>query len=305
MYAAGVQRFIVSPNEQAAETPYMIHNINATQQAFNLASVRTRSVSGDAELTRADIVRNADTIKNVRLWDHQPLLDTFGQIQELRTYYDFASVDNDRYMVNGALRQVMLSARELNSNSLPNRTWINEHLTFTHGYGITLGPVNEVTSEGLPILFVKDIPPQSSVSTDIDVKEPSIYFGELTNDYVLVNTSAKEFHYSKGDQNVETTYTGADGVRIGGIAGKVLFALGFQSLQILFSNDVTSDTRVLYHRNIADRAMTIAPFLQTTDPYLWCRRRAGWSGSRRYTTTPLSLPTARRPGSTTFATQSR
>ena len=134
----------------------------------------------------------------MRLWDHQPLLDTFGQIQELRTYYDFASVDNDRYTINGELRQVMLSARELNSESLPNRTWINEHLTFTHGYGITLGPVNEVTQEGLPMLFVKDIPPQSSVPGDIDVKEPSIYFGELTNNYVLVNTNAKEFHYSKG-----------------------------------------------------------------------------------------------------------
>ena len=242
LYAAGIQRFVVSPNEQAAETPYMIHNIEATRRAFNLAAVRTRNVSGDAELTREDIERNADTIKNVRLWDHQPLLDTFGQIQELRTYYDFVSVDNDRYTVNGQLRQVMLSARELNPASLPNRTWINEHLTFTHGYGITLGPVNEVTPEGLPILFVKDIPPQSSVPADIDVKEPSIYFGELTNNYVLVNTKAKEFHYSKGEQNVETTYTGTDGVRIGGLGRKLLFSLGFQSLQILFSNDITPET---------------------------------------------------------------
>ncbi|MEO6577847.1 MAG: UPF0182 family protein, partial [Candidatus Limnocylindria bacterium] len=269
LYAAGVQRFVVSPNEQAAEMPYMVHNIEATRQAFNLASVRIRQVSGDAELTRADIDRNADTIKNVRLWDHQPLLDTFGQIQELRTYYDFVSVDNDRYTVNGELRQVMLSARELNPESLPNRTWINEHLTFTHGYGITLGPVNDVTEEGLPILFVKDIPPQSSVAADIHVKEPSIYFGEVTNNYVLVNTRAKEFHYSKGDQNVETTYSGADGVRMGGIGRKLIFSLGFQSLQILFSNDITPETRVLYHRNITDRVATIAPFLRyDEDPYL-------------------------------------
>ncbi|HKY22476.1 MAG TPA: UPF0182 family protein [Vicinamibacterales bacterium] len=269
LYAAGIQRFIVSPNEQAAEMPYMVHNIEATRQAFNLASVRIRQVSGDAELTRADIERNADTIKNVRLWDHQPLLDTFGQIQELRTYYDFVSVDNDRYTVNGELRQVMLSARELNPESLPNRTWINEHLTFTHGYGITLGPVNEVTEEGLPILFVKDIPPQSTVPADIDVKEPSIYFGEVTNNYVLVNTKAKEFHYSKGEQNVETTYSGSDGVRIGGLGRKLIFSLGFQSLQILFSNDITPDTRVLYHRNITDRVVTIAPFLRyDEDPYL-------------------------------------
>jgi uncharacterized membrane protein (UPF0182 family) len=271
LYASAIQRFVVTPNEQAAETPYITHNIAATRQAFNLANVSTRNASGDAELTRDDIVRNADTIKNVRLWDHQPLLDTFGQIQELRTYYDFVSVDNDRYTINGELRQVMLSARELNSASLPNRTWINEHLTFTHGYGVTLGPVNEVTQEGLPILFVKDIPPHSSVPGNIDVKEPSIYFGELTNSYVLVNTNAKEFHYSKaeGEENVETVYSGTDGVHIGGLGRRLLFSLGFQSLQILFSNDITASSRILYHRNITDRVTTIAPFLRyDDDPYL-------------------------------------
>jgi uncharacterized membrane protein (UPF0182 family) len=295
LYAAGIQRFVVSPNEQAAERPYMIHNIEATRQAFNLAAVRTRNVSGDAELTRADIERNADTIKNVRLWDHQPLLDTFGQIQELRTYYDFVSVDNDRYIIDGELRQVMLSARELNPESLPNRTWINEHLTFTHGYGITLGPVNEVTPEGLPILFVKDIPPQSSVR-EIEVTEPSIYFGEVTNNYVLVNTRAKEFHYSRGEQNVETTYAGSDGVRIGGLGRKLIFSLGFQSLQILFSNDITPDTRVLYHRNIADRVTTIAPFLHyDEDPYLVASGgRLFWIQDAYTTTTeyPYSTPSA-------------
>ena len=297
-YAAGIQRFVVTPNEQAAETPYMTHNIAATRQAFNLATVRTRNFSGDAELTRADIDGNAETLKNVRLWDHQPLLETFGQIQELRTYYDFASVDNDRYTINGELRQVMLSARELNSESLPNRTWINEHLTFTHGYGITLGPVNEVTPEGLPILFVKDIPPQSTVPGDIDVKEPSIYFGELTNDYVLVNTNAKEFHYSKaeGEENVETVYSGADGVRIGGLARRLLFSIGFQSLQILFSNDITAESRVLYHRNITDRVTTIAPFLQYDDaPYLVVSEdRLFWIRDAYTTTTryPYSAPSA-------------
>jgi uncharacterized protein len=295
LYATAIQRFVVSPNEQAAETPYMAHNIEATRQAFNLAAVRTRNVSGDASLTSKDIERNADTIKNVRLWDHQPLLDPFGQIQELRTYYDFVSVDNDRYTVNGELRQVMLSARELNPESLPNRTWINEHLTFTHGYGITLGPVNEVTAEGLPILFVRDIPPQSSVRADIDVKEPSIYFGEVTNNYVLVNTRAKEFHYSRGEQNVETTYSGTDGVRIGGLGRKLVFSLGFQSLQILFSNDVTPDTRVLYHRNITDRVTTIAPFLRyDEDPYLVVSSegRLFWIRDAYTTTTryPYSTP---------------
>jgi uncharacterized membrane protein (UPF0182 family) len=257
--------------------------------------VRTRNVSGDADLTSADIERNADTIKNVRLWDHGPLLETFGQIQELRTYYDFASVDNDRYTINGELRQVMLSARELNSESLPNRTWINEHLTFTHGYGIALGPVNEVTSEGLPILFVRDIPLQSSVPSDLTVKEAGVYFGELTNNYVLVNTHAREFHYSKGEENVETTYAGADGVNVGGLARRLLFSLGFQSMQILFSNDITADSRILYHRNITDRVVTIAPFLRyDEDPYLVVSRdgRLYWIRDAYTTTTryPYSAP---------------
>jgi uncharacterized membrane protein (UPF0182 family) len=294
VYAAAVQRFVVSPNEQMAETPYMAHNIEATRRAFNLDNVQTRELSGDAELTRADIEANADTIKNVRLWDHKPLLDTFGQIQELRTYYDFASVDNDRYMINGQIRQVMLSARELNSESLPNRTWINERLTFTHGYGLTLGPVNEVTQEGLPVLFVKDIPPQSSVPADIDIKEPSIYFGELSSDYVLVDTNAHEFHYSRGDDNVETRYSGADGVRVGGLWRKLLFSLGFQSLQIFFSNDIVLESRILYHRNITDRLNTIAPFLRyDDDPYMVVSEgRLFWIRDA-YTTTdqyPYSTP---------------
>jgi uncharacterized membrane protein (UPF0182 family) len=287
LYAAAIQRFVVTPNEQAAEMPYIEHNIKATHQAFNLENVRTRNVSGDAELTREDIAQNADTIKNVRLWDHQPLLDTFGQIQELRTYYDFRTVDNDRYTIDGELRQVMLSARELNSESLPNRTWINEHLTFTHGYGMTLGPVNEVTSEGLPILFVRDIPIRSSVPRDIEVKQPSIYFGELTNDYAVVNTRTPEFHYSEGEKTVTATYDGRGGVRVGGLARRLLFSVGFQSLQILFSNDITSDSRILYHRNITDRVTTIAPFLRyDEDPYLvvgkdgrlfWIRDAYTWS----------------------------
>ena len=150
VYATTVQRFYVAPNEQVRETPFIQYNISATRAAFGLDAVEERQLSGDATLTRADLDRNADTIDNVPLWDHQPLLDTFSQIQEIRTYYDFVSVDNDRYTINGRYRQIMLSARELNSESLPNRTWINEQLTFTHGYGLTLGPVNEVTPEGLP-----------------------------------------------------------------------------------------------------------------------------------------------------------
>ena len=168
-----MQRFVIAPNEQVRETPYIEHNIKATRKAFALDNVEEREVSGDALLTRADIDANEATLGNVRLWDHEPLLQTFAQIQEIRTYYDFVSVHNDRYMIDGQYRQIMLSARELNSDSLPNRNWINERLTFTHGYGVTLGPVNQVTPEGLPVLFIKDLPPQSSV--DLKVDEASIY----------------------------------------------------------------------------------------------------------------------------------
>ena len=205
LYASFVQRFVVTPDEQNKEQPYIVHNIAATRKAYGLDRVEERELSGDAELSAADIVANAGTIENVRLWDHDVLRQTFGQLQEIRTYYDFEAVDNDRYMINGKLRQVMLSARELNTASMQNRSWVNERLTFTHGYGITLGPVNEVTTEGLPVLFIRDLPPVSTV--DLKVDQPSIYYGELANTantYALVKTRTAEFHYPRGDDNVTT-----------------------------------------------------------------------------------------------------
>jgi uncharacterized membrane protein (UPF0182 family) len=268
VYSSVVQRFIVTPNEQVRESPFIEHNIAATRRAFGLEDVEERPLSGDALLTRADIMNNAATLENVRLWDHQPLLETFGQIQEIRTYYDFASVDNDRYLINGALRQVMLSARELNSASLPNRTWVNERLTFTHGYGLTLGPVNQVTSEGLPVLFVRDLPPQTTV--DLKIDEPSIYFGELSNDYVIVRTRTREFHYPRGDDNEFTQYSGSGGVALDSLWRKLLFALRFGSYQIVLSDDIGPESRILFNRNIRDRIGTLAPFLRflDQDPYL-------------------------------------
>ena len=267
IYAAGLQRFVVAPNEQAREAPFIIHNIAATRDAFALERVEERELSGDAALTRRDLDANAVTLSNVPLWDHQPLKDTFSQIQEIRTYYDFVSVDNDRYMINGEYRQIMLSARELNTESLPNRNWINEHFTFTHGYGLTLGPVNQVTREGLPTLFIRDLPPESTV--DLPVTEPSVYFGELSNDHVFVKTKTKEFHYPKGEDNVYTTYEGTGGVGVGSFGRKLLFALRFRSMKTLLSDDLTSESRILYHRRIADRVRLIAPFLEyDSDPYL-------------------------------------
>ena len=266
-YAAAIQRFVVAPNEQVRETPYIVHNIAATRAAFALDRVEERELSGDGALSRDDIANNADTLRNVRLWDHQPLLDTFAQIQEIRTYYDFVSVDNDRYVINGEYRQIMLSARELNPASLPNRTWINERLAFTHGYGLTLGPVNQVTGEGLPVLFIKDLPPQSAV--DLKVDEPSIYFGELASDYVFVRTKAQEFHYPKGEDNVYTTYEGNGGIGIGTFWRKLLFSVRFASWKILLSDDITAESRILMRRNILDRVTSIAPFITfDADPYL-------------------------------------
>ncbi len=266
-YSSLLQRFVVTPNEQVRESPYLQHNIDATRRAFGLHAVEAQELSGDALLTRDDIARNATTLENVRLWDHQPLLDTFGQIQEIRTYYDFTSVDNDRYRLNGQNRQVMLSARELNSASLPNRTWVNERLTFTHGYGLTLGPVNQVTSEGLPELFVRNLPPETI--PELAITEPSIYFGELSNDYVIVKTKTREFHYPRGDDNVFTTYAGRGGVSMGTLWRKAAFAVRFGAYQMVLSDDIGPESRILLHRNIADRVRAIAPFLTyDRDPYL-------------------------------------
>jgi uncharacterized protein len=267
VYSTLLQRFVVTPNEQVRESPFIQHNIEATRRAFALDAVEERELSGDVLLTRDDIAENAATLENVRLWDHQPLLDTFGQIQEIRTYYDFVSVDNDRYTIDGRLRQVMLSARELNSTSLPNRTWVNERLTFTHGYGLTLGPVNQVTSEGLPVLFVRNIPPETDAS--IAISEPSIYFGELSNDYVIVRTDTREFHYPKGDENVFTQYAGRGGLALDSLWRKVIFAMRFGAYQMVLSDDITPESRILYNRNIGTRVRTLAPFLSfDADPYM-------------------------------------
>jgi len=266
-YSTVLQRFFVAPNEQVREEPFIQHNIHATRKSFDIDDVETRDLTGDADLTPTDIAANRATVDNVRLWDHGPLLDTFGQLQEIRTYYDFVSVDNDRYIIDGEQRQVMLSARELNSDALPNRTWVNERLTFTHGYGLTLGPVNQVTQEGLPELFIRNLPPETSAG--LDVTEPSIYFGQLSNEYVIAPTRTKEFHYPKGDENVFTHYNGTGGVPIASLWRKVLFALRFGSYQILLSDDMTDQSRILINRNIRDRVRLIAPFLSfDSDPYL-------------------------------------
>ena len=263
-----VQRFSVAPNELVKETPYIEHNIRATRQAFGLDLIEERELSGETTLTRQDIEQNKPTINNIRLWDHHPLLDTFAQIQEIRTYYEFQSVDNDRYLINGELQQTMISPREISIASLPNRNWINERLSFTHGFGLTLGPANQVTPEGLPVLFIKDLPPVTTVP-ELEVKSPEIYFGELSHEPVYVRTAAQEFNYPEGEQNVYTRYAGTGGVSLGSYWRRLLFATRFGDMKLLLSNDITAESRVLFHRSVRSRLRQIAPFLEfDEDPYM-------------------------------------
>jgi uncharacterized protein len=298
LYAGFVQTFSVTPNELDKETPYIVHNIAATRRAFALDRVQEKELSGDAELTADAVINNVGTMENVRLWDHQPLLQTFAQIQEIRPYYDFFNVDNDRYLIKGKYRQVMLSARELNTENMPNRSWVNERMQYTHGYGLTLGPVNQVTKEGLPVLLIRNIPPESTI--DLKVEEPSIYFGEISSSYVLVRTNQPEFHYPRqsGDENETTIYSGTGGVPIGSLARRFLFAIRFATTDILVTKALTPESRILFNRRISERVRLIAPFLEfDTDPYPVV------SGGRIFWMQDAYTTTAHYPYSKTAMTQ--
>jgi uncharacterized membrane protein (UPF0182 family) len=267
IFPYAIQRFVVAPTELTRELPQLRYHIKATRAAFGLDSIDSRELTGDAGLSLADVRANSATIQNVRLWDRGPLLETFGQLQEIRTYYDFISIDDDRYVINGSYRQVLLSPRELNSDALPKGTFINRHLTFTHGMGLTLGPVNEVTSEGLPVLFIKNLPPVSTVS--LKVTRPQIYFGELTDDHVFVNTRQTEFDYPSGEANIYSRYAGTGGVKVGGFLRRALFAMRFGAINVLLSGDISSESRVLYNRQVLPRVRTALPFLSfDPDPYM-------------------------------------
>ncbi len=265
-YPSIIQRLVVAPTELGRERPYILNHITATRVAWGIDSVVTRDLPGDVALSLADIRANGPTIENVRLWDREPLLQTFGQLQEIRTYYDFISVDDDRYVIDGRYRQVLLSARELNTGALPTRSFINDHLTFTHGMGLTLAPVNQVTTEGLPVLFVKDLPPATTGS--LRVQRPQIYYGELTNEYAIVGTRLPEFDHPSGEENVTAAYEGRGGVPLT-FWRRTVLAWHFASLKMLLSADITSSSRILYRRNIEERARRALPFLRLdNDPYL-------------------------------------
>jgi uncharacterized membrane protein (UPF0182 family) len=269
IYPALLQRFRVTPNELAAERPFIERGIAMTRRAYGLDRIEEREFPADEALDARALERNAPTIRNIRLWDHRPLLRTFAQLQEIRPYYKFVDVDNDRYRLQGEYRQLMLSPRELSYQHLQTRggSWINERLSFTHGYGAVVGPVNRITPEGLPEFFVKDIPPQSENFPKIS--RPEIYYGEIANEYVLVRTRSQELDYPAGDQNVYTTYAGRGGVVLSSFLRKVAFAARFGELKILLSNDLTPESRLMMHRTIAGRVERIAPFFRyDRDPYM-------------------------------------
>lgn len=262
-----LHRFQVLPNEIVMERPYIEHNIRLTRFAYGLDHVEAKEFPASDQLTPKQVASNTLTTNNIRLWDHRPLLSTYRQLQQIRTYYDFIDVDNDRYVINGELRQVMISPRELSYRNLPSRIWINEHLTYTHGYGVTLGPVNRVTQEGLPEFFIKNIPPASS--TTIKVTRPELYYGELPNDYVFVHTANQEFDYPSSDTNQYTTYAGTGGIPMSSFVRKAAFAASFRSMKILLSNDITAESRIMINRAILDRATKLTPFLRyDQDPYI-------------------------------------
>jgi hypothetical protein len=273
IYPTYVQRFKVNPNELALERPYIGHNIRFTRFAYGLEdadrSVQESDYQVTDQLTADQLEDNADILDNVRLWDWRPLRTTYEQLQEIRTYYTFADVDVDRYVLDGRLREVTLAVRELDVEQLREdaRTWINQHIIYTHGYGLCLSPVAEVSEEGLPQLLVRDIPPQSA-DPALTLTRPEVYFGETTTNYAIVNTSEEEFDYPRGDENVYTRYQGADGVPLRGIVRRLAFALRFNSTPIFISSAIGPESRILFHRALSDRVRTLAPMLWLDDdPY--------------------------------------
>lgn len=273
VYPTIVQKMVVQPNEFNREKPYLENAIAYTQSAYQLDQVDNQEFSISYDLTKNDIAENSLIIDNIRLWDWQPLKDTYKSLQELRPYYVFNDVDIDRYTVNGEYRQVMLSAREmedLETNealSAQTKTWVNQRLFYTHGYGVVMSPVNEVAQEGFPNFFIKDIPPQ--FTTDIEVSSPQIYFGERTNSYVVVNTKQQEFDYPMGEQNVYTNYSGQNGIKIHSFMRRLLLSWELKDYKIILSSDINNDSQILMNRNIMERTKKIAPYLMyDNDPYI-------------------------------------
>ena len=268
---AYIQGFIVKPNELDRETPYIMHNIEWTRRGFGLDQIESRDFEAEPSIAGLDVAGNRNSFENIRLWDWRALQDTLRQIQAIRTYYDFTDVDVDRYVVGGQTRQMMIAPREFNLDKLPasSRNWINERLVYTHGYGVTMNSANGFTAEGLPQFVLSNMPIETGAA-ELKVTRPEIYFGELTDHYIYVNTSQKEFDYPQGEQYVSTTYQGTGGIPIGNRLRRMLLAWSLGDLSKLpFSNAITSESRVLINRNIREMVNGVAPFLfYDHDPYV-------------------------------------
>ncbi len=264
-----IEKLYVKPDELRVEKPYLERNIALTRMAYHLDSVDVRQFDGKGTLTRASLERDAATINNIRLWDPRPLLATYRQLQEIRLYYDFLDVDIDRYWINGKYTEVMLSPRELNISLLPDnaQTWVNRHLKFTHGSGLTMSPVNAKDSEGLPVFYIKNIPAESDVG--FKVPQPAIYFGQEPDSYAIVKAATPEFDYPLGADNVYSYYKGMGGVPVSGLLRRLLFSYFYRDINLLVTRNIIDGSRIMIRRNISDRVARLAPFLgQDRDPYL-------------------------------------
>ncbi len=263
-----VQRFIVEPNELEREKIYISHNIEFTNLAYGLDKIEEREFTNFQSLTAEDLNTNTGTIRNIRLWDYRPIKETFQQLQALRLYYRFHDVDLDRYDIDGDYRQVAISVREMDKTQLQSQTWVNQKLQFTHGYGVVVNPINEVTPDGLPRFWVKDLPPKSSVG--LDVTQSEVYYGEQTTDYVIANTAEKEFSYpGTGDEAIYTHYLGRGGIKLDSFLKRVAFTLRLRDNNIILSRSITPESKLLLYRQIQQRVKKIAPFLKYDyDPYI-------------------------------------
>ena len=294
--AGAVEKFVVEPDQLSKETKYMQYSIKSTQHAYALNNVKAIQFPANNNLTIEDLQNNPEVIDNIRINDQEPLIQVYNQLQGIRPYYVFNDVDVDRYVIDGDYKQVFLSARELDQDRLNEqaRTWVNQFLKYTHGYGITVSTVNNVTPQGQPEILVKNIPP--TTETDFNIQRPEIYFGEKTNNYVIVNTDEMEFDYPSGADNVETLYEGKAGINLS-FFNRLMFSIRMGSYRMMISNNIDSDSRILINRNIMQRVTEIAPFMYyDPDAYIVVNQDdgklywiiEGFTVSSRY---PYSQPT--------------
>jgi uncharacterized protein len=267
-----VQTLKVSPNEINLEKPYIENNIKFTRMAYGLADVEEKDFDVNLGLTSEILDEAKETIDNVRILDWRPLTKTYKQTQEIRLYYDLAGIDIDRYTINGKYTQVMLAPRELDQKQITEnaKTWVNQHMVYTHGFGVVMSPVNQVTKQGLPNYFIKDIPPIYTVNEEtLDIEKPQVYYGEKDNRFVLVNTKTKEFDYPKGDTNEYINYDGKGGIVLDSFFKKLLMAIKFRDIKILLSSDMSKESKIMFTREITTRIKKITPFIELDmDPYL-------------------------------------